>query len=272
MKPITVRLCGGLGNQMFQYAVARSLALRHHAPLNLDISALAHDSKRKYALAPFAIEAEVIFLRCWPRWWYQMRGRIYREKGFFYDSSVGELFPGVILEGYFQSEKYFAFYATTIRREFSLKGSLSQPAQEYLAHIESVPHSVAVHVRRGDYVSDRVTQMFHGTCSWEYYEQAMQLIRDRVRGARFFFFSDEPKWLLARQVNGAVIEGLPPQEDMFLMSRCRHQIIANSSFSWWGAWLNRNPDKIVIAPKRWFANEKMERQTGDLIPSDWIRL
>jgi hypothetical protein len=201
-----------------------------------------------------------------------LAGRYYRERGFAYDRRLTALRDGMSLAGYFQSEKYFSEHADTIRQDFSLKEPFSQKAYEYLQRIEAVPISVAVHVRRGDYVSDPQTRIFHGNCSWEYYENAMRFMRERTGDAKFFFFSDEPEWLAADQLDGVVVAGLSPHEDMCLMSRCRHQIIANSSFSWWGAWLNNAPAKIVIAPKQWFANEKMEQQTGDLIPPGWIRL
>jgi len=257
---------------MFQYAAGRALSLRHAVPLVLDLSAFDSDPKRSYALTPFVIKAEVVSFSRWLRLWRKVQGRYYREQSFAHDPKVSGLLPGRLLNGFFQSEKYFVDHADTIRREFSLKEPLSQKAQGYLREVESAPNSVSVHVRRGDYVSDPKTTAFHGNCSWEYYESAMRHMRERVGGVSFFFFSDEPEWLVAQQVDGVVVTGLSSHEDMFLMSRCKHQIIANSSFSWWGAWLNKNPDKIVIAPKRWFADEKMERQTGDLIPEGWIRL
>ncbi len=257
---------------MFQYAVGRSLSLYHKVPLLVEVSFFLKDRKRSYMLSPFAPAAQPIVLSGCKLWWARARRRYWRERGFAFDPRVITLGPGVILDGYFQSEKYFATYADTIRQDFSLKTSLSQKAQGYLQRIEEAIASVAVHVRRGDYVSDPVTRAFHGNCSWEYYEHAMRLMRERAGEVQFFFFSDEPQWLRERQMNGVIVEGLSPQEDMFLMSRCKHQIIANSSFSWWGAWLNRHPEKLVIAPRRWFANEKMEQQTGDLIPDGWIRL
>lgn len=269
---ITVRLKGGLGNQMFQYAAGRALSLRHNVPLMLDLSAFGSDPKRSYALQPFAIEAGLVSLSLWLRLWRKVTGRYYREQSFAHDPKVSELSPGMLLNGFFQSEKYFLDHADKIRHEFSLKEPLSQKAHDYLREMERTPNSVAVHVRRGDYVSDAKTAAFHGNCSWEYYEKAMRLMRARLGDVLFFFFSDEPEWLAAQQVRGTIVSGLSPHEDMHLMSCCRHQIIANSSFSWWGAWLNQSPDKIVVAPRRWFADEKMERQTGDLIPNGWVRV
>jgi len=273
MKEIVNCLQGGLGNQMFQYAVGRALSLRCGVPLLLEVSSFLRDPKRCYMLSPFEPVAWPVMLSPGRRWWAHLTGRYWRERGFAFDPQVFALGSGTILDGYFQSEKYFVAYTDTICRDFSLKEPLSQNAQKYLQCIEGTAVSVAVHVRRGDYVSDPVTQAFHGNCSWEYYEHAMQFLRERVEGeVQFFFFSDEPAWVRSRQVDGIIVEGLSPHEDMFLITHCKHQIIANSSFSWWGAWLNVNPDKIVIAPKRWFANEEKERQTGDLIPEGWVRL
>ncbi len=269
---LPVHLFGGLGNQMFQYAAGRAFALRHGISLKIDVSAFVGDLKRSYALAPFCVGAQVVNCSRWSRAWRKMTGMHYREKGFAYDPTVLDLPVGMALWGHFQSEKYFITIADRIRADFALREPLSEAAQRYLKDIETGIAAVAVHIRRGDYIADATTRAFHGNCSWKYYENAMRLMRERVGGVSFFFFSDEPDWLVAQQVDGVVVRGLSPHEDMFLISRCRHQIIANSSFSWWGAWLNQNPDKIVIAPKRWFADEKMERQTGDLIPSGWVRL
>jgi len=269
---ITVRLCGGLGNQLFQYAVGRVLSIRWDVPLVLDVSSFASDRKRTYMLAPYHVPARVVSSPRWRRWLAQVGGRYRRERGFAFDPQVLAVEPGSILDGYFQSEKYFAAHAKTIRDDLSLKEPLSAEANSYLQAIEAAPVSVAVHVRRGDYVADSVTRAYHGVCEWDYYEEAMARLRQRLGEAHFFFFSDDPAWLVERMTPGTVVQWLPPHEDLFLMSRCRHQIIANSSFSWWGAWLNQNPQKIVIAPRRWFANEKMEQQTGDLIPEGWERI
>lgn len=270
---VTVRLKGGLGNQMFQYAMGRAISLRSGMPLWLDTSMFGLvDRNRTYALAPYRIEARVTRLSLWSLGAVWLRGRYYREKTFTCDPGVASVSPGTVLMGNFQSEKYFLAEADAVRKDLSLREPLSGRAEKHLEEINAVALSVAVHVRRDDYVSDQKTSSFHGNCSWEYYENAMRLMRERLVDVRFFFFSDEPDWLAAQQVRGIIVSGLSPHEDMFLMSRCAHQIIANSSFSWWGAWLNRNPDKVVVAPRRWFANEYYEQQTGDLIPEGWIRL
>lgn len=277
-RDIVVFLNGGLGNQMFQYAAGRALSVRLNAPLSLETFWFAYmqgETPRRFDLGAYNIEA-----RCLPGNTFSMFLRqallplrsVFTEMSPVFQPAFHSLNAPVFLRGYFQSEKYFIEYADVIRRDFSLKDPLSQKAQGYLRDVGTTPVPIAVHVRRGDYVSDPRTAAFHGACSWEYYDKAMRLMRERLGDVRFFFFSDEPDWLAAQQVRGTIVSGLSPHEDMFLMSRCAHQIIANSSFSWWGAWLNRNPDKIVVAPKRWLLNDYYEQLTGDLVPEGWIRL
>ncbi len=182
---------------------------------------------------------------------------------------------GGYLQGYWQSERYFAGHAERIRSDFAFRHDMSG-ANLDVAHAIGQRTAISVHVRRGDYISNAKTLAVHGTCSPDYYHAAIDTLLQRCPGARLFAFSDDPQWvsqmLLPRYPDLVLVDhnkGLDSYNDMRLMSMCRHHIIANSSFSWWGAWLNPIQDKMVIAPSRWFANGT---DTQDLIPEGWERM
>ena len=176
--------------------------------------------------------------------------------------------------GYWQSEKYFAAMANEIRIEFSFKLPLIDQNADFVEKISS-KDSVSLHVRRNDFVNNSKIAAVHGLCSMEYYKSAIKYISDRVKEPHFFVFSDDPIWVknnLKLDYPCDFIDhnrGAESNNDMRLMSLCKHNIIANSSFSWWGAWLNPNPDKLIIAPKRWFFDQK---DVQDLLPMGWIKL
>lgn len=292
---VVARLIGGLGNQMFQYAAGRAIAEKYGVPLLLDVSGFQNYELRRYELDGFAISSSIASeeqLAAFPPvpnkkgLWAALQKRligtlsrsILREARYTYDSRIETVQPPVLLDGYWQSERYFAQIATILRREFTIKAGLLNPANiEMLGEIEKAGgQAVSLHVRRGDYVSNPQTAQYHGICTADYYLVAAARIAQHVENPHFFVFSDDPAWVQANlkllhmttlvQVNDAD-NGLL---DMALMRACRHHIIANSSFSWWGAWLNDSPDKIVIGPARWFA--QAGNDTRDLIPSAWIRL
>ncbi len=166
--------------------------------------------------------------------------------------------------------------AEAVRADFTLRYPLSGKAQEIMAHIRGVA-SVSLHVRRGDYVAHAQTRAEFGTLGIEYYRAALTTIVGRMGTApTVFIFSDEPEWTRQNIVLPYVTEVVasdaerPPAHDLALMSACQHQVIANSSFSWWGAWLNPSPDKTVVAPKEWFANSPLNGST--IVPPEWLRL
>ncbi len=293
---IVVRLMGGLGNQMFQYAIGRALAIRSGTVLKLDLSGFVTDIKRRFELDDFPIQAapasEIDVKSFRPRLhgnkksWRARATRImnrylrtgdpavYRERYFHFDPMVRDLRPPVYLDGYWQSEKYFADCADLIRREFTPQTPLEAENAVLAARIEST-NAVSLHVRRGDYVSEPNVSRYHGICSADYYRHAVEHITGRVPDSHLFIFSDEPDWargnLQFAQPTTVVAVNGPNRgfRDMQLMARCRHHIIANSSFSWWGAWLGCSPGKIVVAPKRWF---QVNHDTSDLIPASWVRV
>jgi len=303
-----VSLMGGLGNQMFQYAAGKALAERHGVRLALDlsgfeVSGLGH-SPRSFLLdrlcvpefdplnAPSANAPQPAtnFRRAL---WKQRIDRLlrlahlpqlpvsenqYREPHFQYDPAFETLGSETSLFGFFQSERYFAAIAETLRRCFSPRQPLGPAAAEVLARLARSELPVSVHVRRGDYLKP-VTADVHGILDQPYYRGALARL-DAATGdgkAEFFVFSDDAA--AAEQILSFVpkarlvhVRGDPerPWEDMALMARCRHHVIANSSFSWWGAWLNRAPDKVVVAPRNWFVPAELtKRNTADLYPPGW---
>lgn len=291
---IIVRMFGGLGNQMFQFAAARSLALARGVPLRVDISDYAvRRTHQGFELGRiFDAPIEVATLQdlqdvlgwCWsgpvrrslahPR----LRGlgivAFVVEPSFRYWQRLSEAPQNIYLSGYWQSERYFESHASRILQDFQFSQPLDINNMELAAQIERAP-SVSLHLRRGDYVSNRRAAATHGVCSVDYYERAMHYVSARVQGARFFVFSDDIAWAqahLPRIFDCRFIghnSGANSHIDMRLMSLCQHHVLANSSFSWWGAWLGRNLNKTVVAPQRWF---RAALDDADLVPSRWARL
>lgn len=290
---IIVRLMGGLGNQLFQYAAGRRVALKNDLPLKLDLSWFKDQPDRPYSLKHFAVIEDIatadeatrlkgdeksvfrrIFSKCrdFGKPYYQ---RTYiREKSLDFDPNLLQISGRTYLDGYWQSEKYFKDIEDTIRREFSVISPPDAVNANYARKIQA-SHAVAIHVRRGDYISNPNTNKVHGTCTLEYYYRAIDLIMSKVKSPHFFVFSDDPEWTqnnLKIDAPTTYVVHNPSDknyEDLRLMSLCNHFIIANSSFSWWGAWLSDNKTKIVIAPSKWFQNKKYTNT--DIIPQDWIR-
>jgi len=294
---IIVKLQGGLGNQMFQYAVGRQLSIINNTTLKLDLSFIKDKKLREhFTLRDFELEA--LNINCEYSSLDDVKHfannniiskikrkfantKLLTEKGKRFQSEVLDSGKEIYLDGYWQSEKYFEKIRTELLSEFSLKKSSldklnnNESLKQIKELIES-SNSIAIHFRRGDYVTDTVTNQFHGTCSIQYYQDAIKLLAQKVQSPHFFLFSDDPEWVLNNRVADdfptTVVTTLDMHFDMYLMSLCKHNIIANSSFSWWGAWLNRNSEKLVIAPEKWFADCNMNDQTIDLIPEKWIRI
>lgn len=294
---IIANIVGGLGNQMFQYACARALATELGFPLKVTIDMFGQYASRRtlelervfslkiQVAGPEEMRRMVGLLRAPPavrrilagRGFAFLRGRRFiAEPHFHFLGGLPALArAGAYLQGYWQSERYFLRHAPAIRSDFTFARPITGLNSE-LARAIHGGAGVSVHVRRGDYVSNPKIRSFHGVCSREYYFRAMERMRKVVPKARFFVFSDGPEWvkeiLAPRYPDLTVVEhnrGEDSFGDMRMMSLCRHHIIANSSFSWWGAWLNPNPDKIVIAPNRWFADGRDDR---DIVPATWERI
>jgi len=283
---IVVRLIGGLGNQMFQYAVGRALAHRRGTVLKLDLSAfekpVGAGIPRPCGLGAFELAAGAAARADVRRLKYGgrvraalgLRAHTYlRERAAnVYDPRVEKCGADAYLRGYWQTERYFADCRELLLRDFALRAGEPEPELSRRMHESD---SVGLHVRRGDYVANARTNARHGTCEPGYYAQAIALLAPRLRRPEFFVFSDDLAWARANldlptPARFVSRPGLADAAELVLMSRCRHQIVANSSFSWWAAWLNANPDKAIVAPRRWLRRE--EDESPDLVPSTWLRV
>lgn len=289
---IISKIIGGLGNQMFQYAAGRALSLEYGVPLRLDVFGFADYSLHQgFELqqvfncpAETAAESDVRSILGWqfssgirrivarPGMAPFRREAFVVEPHFHYWPEINRVPQECYLHGYWQSEKYFQSHASDIRADFTFKHPLSISNAELAEHIAQV-NAISLHVRRGDYASNPKTTATHRLCTLDYYHEAIQYICERIERPNFFIFSDDMAWVKEHLKIDSLCQhidhnfGTENYNDMRLMSLCKHHIIANSSFSWWGAWLNPSAGKIVIAPKQWFANET---NTQDLIPDEWL--
>lgn len=288
--PVIVRLEGGLGNQLFQYAAGRTIAVETNKKLLLDTSAYRADRLRCYQLDHFAIAARPLgagdvpllklrrsrLRRFLPR---RARVEIVREEFparvpiWPEPESASDRGPPYLI-GYWQSERYFAAIADTIRREVRVNVAPEGRNARLLDEI-AAGDAVAIHVRRGDYVSNPVATAYHGLCGLEYYEAAIRRLAGSVPRPHCFVFSDDLDWVRANLDTGHPTTFVghntdTPWEDLRLMAACRHFIVANSSFSWWGAWLGEWPGKQVIAPARWFRAD--HGGEVEIVPAGWLRL
>lgn len=292
---VVVRLVGGLGNQMFQYAAACALAQERQARLLMDVSAFESDPLRNYELDRLCVPQDILPARLQPgrsgrslparvirrlTRWRTPHGGGYREPHFHFDKDFFALSGEEIrLEGYFQSPLYFDRCEAVLRERFRPVEPFGRAAQEWSQRIAASACSVSLHVRRGDYVSNPHAAAVHNAVGEGYYRRAIALMQRLVgEGADFFLFSDEPDFVeqaFADLPRAHVVRTDPQRswEDMFLMARCNHHIIANSSYSWWGAWLNASREKVVIAPGQWFTRERLATtNVMDLYPEGWIIL
>lgn len=291
---VVSQIIGGLGNQMFQYATGRAISLNSDVPLVLDVSGYANyrlhngfELFKVFNFAPsIATKKDIYSVLGWRsgkifrKIMMRPSGIIFRDPKMIvepyshYWPEITNVSRCCYLAGYWQSEKYFKNVETTIRADFTFKNTPSQLNAELAEQIRQVD-AVSLHVRRGDYAKDLKANATHGLCSLDYYQSAVRWISDQIKQPHFFVFSDDIDWV----TNNLRIDfpchyvdhnqGVESYNDMNLMSMCRHNIIANSSFSWWGAWLNKSPEKIVIAPKKWFADG---REVKDLFPHGWVTI
>ncbi|MCL4552178.1 MAG: alpha-1,2-fucosyltransferase, partial [Candidatus Marsarchaeota archaeon] len=276
-----------------QYAAGRRLGIQHETSLKLDLSYFDNSKHREYSLKPFCIQEEFASLEEIAEITGSNRKRVsrlafrasqrlkpYYGRSVFSESEVNPFDPNILraprhlyLDGYWQSEKFFIGIQDMIRREFTVKYEQDRQSQEVAKRIKSTV-SVSVHVRRGDFVSNPQTRRVHGGCSLECYQECARRISEKVPDPHFFIFSNEPQWVAENLSLGyptTVVRHNDPSkgyEDLRLMSTCQHHIIANSSFSWWAAWLGSYPEKLVFALSTWFADSRFD--TRDVLPKDWI--
>ncbi|MDB3972301.1 alpha-1,2-fucosyltransferase [Candidatus Thioglobus sp.] len=289
---IIIRVMGGLGNQMFQYATAKSIAKKNNDEFKLDLSFYANQDFRQYELDRFLIKGSVATgAEC-----ARLRGneglvqKVKKRLGFKmqrprpyvfehelhatkFQKHIFENTESMYLDGYWQNEEYFKNIRDEILQDFTLQDSISREAKKYLESI-MVSRSVSLHVRRGDYIQNPHANSMHGTCSIEYYKEAIRCIHERVENPVFYIFSDDINWCKENfdflDCKIFIDKSLDGIEDLYLMQACDNNIIANSSFSWWGAWLNTNKSKCVVAPRIWFSNNK--RRGCNLACEDWITI
>ena len=291
---IIVKLIGGLGNQLFQYATARALAYRHGVEVKVDCSFLNQTAngaytQRKYELGIFKADIKIAnekevesflkfktnkLMRVAQRNIPELFDYLYvAESGNHYYKNFKYIPNNAYLEGFWQSEKYFSVIRPHILNDLQLTAEPVHQIKEILQKIETT-NSISIHVRRGDYVTLANANNFHGTCSVDYYQNSVSFINERVGDGQLYVFSDDIKWCKQHfkfnQPTHFVEHTEADYWDLFLMSKCKHNIIANSSFSWWAAWLNKNEGKIVVSPNNWYQEEVT--QPVDLIPDGWIKM
>lgn len=268
---------------MFQYAAGRAVQARVGGKLRLDATFIELEAHRKYQLGALNLHAKstkskqcssaklepaaaaVYALDQWG-------AGIIEESGHAFSQQLELARPGSYLAGYWQSEKYFEAIAPELKVELRPR-KLSRAAKRWAKTIEQASNPVAVHVRRGDYEFLEQTRRNHGLMGQDYYEAGARLIAERSADPEFFVFSDDPAWCVENlDLPGSktLVSGRPgATDDIHLMSLCRHFVIPNSSFGWWGAWLGEQPDSVVVAPAKWF--DELELDTRDQVPERWLR-
>ncbi len=295
---IVVSLQGGLGNQLFQYATGRALSVAWGRELVLDLKWFDDVREkrgvtaREYSLAPFVLPASIQrvgrpgagggrIARLLAHFQgpfipgFQRQFRLVREPSFQYSPDVFGTPGAVWLDGYWQSWRYFTAIEQQLRAELSTPRSMNHASLAMLDRIRCCSMAVCLHVRRGDYISNPSAANFHGTCDLDYYLGALPNM-SRIGNPTCFIFSDDVDWVrdnLRLPCETVVVDINGPadaHQDLWLMANCRHFIIANSSLSWWGAWLGGSSDKQVFAPRNWFREDR--RDTSDLIPPNWRRI
>lgn len=266
---VIIKLKGGLGNQLFQYATARNLSLILKTKLFIFSNKIEKDNLEKFNISSRRISKNryKLFLKF-------KSFTEYKEEYFSYNKEVLKLKNNIILDGYFQSEKYFINCRETILNDLKINKSLKSTSLDLLNEIKKT-NSISIHIRRGDYAENSEVNKIHGCVSLSYYENAINLISEKTKNPVYFVFSDDISWAKSNlnidaKVYYSEFNKNSAYEDLKLMSKCKNNIIANSSFSWWGAWLNTNPDKIIIIPKRWFKDFSLDSK--DIYCNSWIRL
>lgn len=291
MKTVTTSIYGGLGNQLFQYAAALSLSQHINAKLVLDLSWFevvkyrANTTTRTFALQPFALNVETVtskhpILRHFLVKIQRLLGitltkiPYYHEQSFQFDADIYAINDSVHLDGYWQSYQYFKGVAQQLSKNIGTPNNLNTQNQAMLDTI-AANDAICVHIRRGDYVTNQHAAETHGLCDLAYYQRGVEYVMKNLSRPHAFVFSDDPQWArenLKLKIPTTIVDFNGPDEahlDLWLMAACQRFVIANSSLSWWAAWLGKSDDKIVVAPKKWFTKD--DRTTQDLIPPEWLR-
>lgn len=253
---------GRLGNQMFQYALLKSISLKNNY-------VFAIPKQNHQLIECFELKCKVYDLENEKIINMLSKLNLVNEASFLFDSRILEIKDNCDLIGNFQTEKYFSMYRNEILREFSFKEHIKQSSIKIINELKKDGKElVSLHIRRGDYVN---LQVYHPLCTIEYYKECIS----KFKNVKFVCFSDDIEWC---KNNFNFVEDIfysetdDPYVDLCVMSLCEHNIIANSSYSWWGAWLNNNENKIVYAPKIWFGEKYKHHNTTYLLPSTWITI
>lgn len=294
---IMVQIMGGVGNQLFQYAAARRLSLKRDTELKFDISSFEDDLKRSFTLEYFNVKGSIASQReisCFKPKSNSMVSRIMAKAShylplkykmvisspnFGFDKKILNAGGNHYLKGYWAHENYFTDIGDVLMQEIVIKPEYQSEA--FLQALESInsSESVSLHIRRGDYAQNSFNLSYFGVMPMEYYNKAVAHIKERVEKSHFFVFTDDVAWVkenlkLEEFTFIKDFGHLADYEELVLMSRCNHNIIANSTFSWWGAWLNPNSEKIILAPKAWYKNIHAQAQyeMNEFVPVGWIKL
>ena len=283
-----------MGNQLFQYAASStalfdafksgklyyvssplSLMGRELGIKNIHIEHLRLYSNFmiNYLLVPILLKFHYLFTWKIPFTNYSI---LSREKNIYFDEDIFKR-NAIFYTGYFQSEKYFINHKNRMINEIILSRNNSKEVIFYEKLINSTAFSVSLHVRRGDYISNKNAKATHGFCGLEFYQKSVNYIKKKHKdNINFFVFSDDIEWCKSSfkdddftYINSSIILDT---DEIYLMSICNHNVISNSSFSWWGAWLNTYNKKIVIAPEKWFVDENTQKNAYDIVPKEWLRL
>lgn len=291
---IVIKIQGGFGNQMFQYAAIRSLSESTGTPFAVDNIQLERGegvTPRRYTLSVFNINPKVLDKKEFKYFTQEQKHpwitSLKRKFGRFVPKVIvqsGDLsfldpkpyiHEDVYFDGLFQSEKYFLKHRDLILKEFTLKNTLSSEAQKMTDTMDTT-ESVVIQVRRGDYVSNYKATANHGVTGLDYFDSALKHIQSKVsKEIEVFIISDDIEWCkdnikFSQKMHFVSQPSIKDFEEIILMTHAKHLIISNSTFGWWGAWLNQNPGKIIVAPKQWFKNPKLKQE--DIVPSSWIRI
>lgn len=284
---IIVRMVGGVGNQLFCYAYAKSLQQKGY-DVKIDISTFKFNKIDSYEFDKYNIDIPISTLeenerlfnnsllsKILKRFGIDISNKV-REKSLLFDESLLRINDNSYVDGYFQNEKYFYDIRDIILEQISINRPLSNFTKSIQKKINSLNNTCSIHVRRGDMAND-INVKIHGVCSVEYYNNAIEYLKNKLGEVNYFIFSDDFEWCRSNlKIDNAIFvesdEHRIAHEDIYLMSLCDHNIIANSTFSWWGAWLNDNVSQISIAPMEWFKDKKYQKQSQDIVPNGWIKI
>lgn len=289
---VIVKIMGGLGNQLFQYAFGKYLEIHTQDQVKYDVN--VHIKNKNFTQRDLDIDyfkVQLPFCATSEKKTYVF----FKNEGFFrrIERKLAQKFPYLhrhykvqknahsnefmlesdsYYEGYWQYSEYLDEVREGILQEIKPNALFYEKHASVLRKMQE-SNSVAIHIRRGDYISIKVNADLFEVCDMEYYAAAMQLIESRISNPRYFVFTQDTEWAQENFKGNdyEFIQGNSAIDDMLLISFCKNQIIANSTFSWWGAWLNQQENKVVVAPKKWYKGLR-NKQTHALFPNTWIRL